>query len=301
MLCMAQTKKELVLFFIITSVGMVLFGSAVFYCEKDEADTGFISIPGWSCVVGNVGAVLLCLTPCVFACMHAQAICKCKMQSTTKRTSAWLSCLWACPHFAPILLKDTTPLPFCVNHANPPASPSSFSFSFLPPPLSLSFSPPPLPSSSTSSTLCAAGFWWAIVTMTTVGYGDISPVTIQGQIVGGIAATLGVVLVAIPAGIFISEFMRLHQERQLSEQENIGHVRAMADLQKHIDELFEKLETYNLTRDVHDKRMRNKLHKYRKVLRQYAPEEAWPSKAHKHKRRLQPAAQAELIRHSLNH
>ena len=148
MLCMAQTKKELVLFFIITSVGMVLFGSAVFYCEKDEADTGFISIPGWSCVVGNVGAVLLCLTPCVFACMHAQAICKCKMQSTTKRTSAWLSCLWACPHFAPILLKDTTPLPFCVNHANPPASPSSFSFSFLPPPLSLSFSPPPLPSSS---------------------------------------------------------------------------------------------------------------------------------------------------------
>lgn len=48
------------------------------------------------------------------------------------------------------------------------------------------------------------GFWWAIVTQTTVGYGDISPVTVGGKIIGAIAASLGVVLLAIPAGIFIS-------------------------------------------------------------------------------------------------
>lgn len=49
-----------------------------------------------------------------------------------------------------------------------------------------------------------AGFWWAIITMTTVGYGDFVPETIQGRIVGGITASFGVALVAIPAGIFIS-------------------------------------------------------------------------------------------------
>lgn len=40
--------------------------------------------------------------------------------------------------------------------------------------------------------------------MTTVGYGDLVPETIQGKLVGGITASFGVVLVSIPAGIFIS-------------------------------------------------------------------------------------------------
>ena len=44
--CIAATQSDLVLFFLITAVCMVLFGTAIFYAEKDEADTDFISIPG---------------------------------------------------------------------------------------------------------------------------------------------------------------------------------------------------------------------------------------------------------------
>lgn len=40
------------------------------------------------------------------------------------------------------------------------------------------------------------------------------PVTVQGKVVGGLCATMGVILLAIPAGIFISEFLRLHVQRR---------------------------------------------------------------------------------------
>jgi voltage-gated potassium channel len=52
-----------------------------------------------------------------------------------------------------------------------------------------------------------ASSWWTIVTLTTVGYGDIYPVTVLGKILGGIIALLGIGLVALPTGIISSGFM----------------------------------------------------------------------------------------------
>ena len=102
--CIGASKAELALFFLITIVATILFASAIFYAEKDEPGTPFISIP--------------------------------------------------------------------------------------------------------------ASFWWAIVTMTTVGYGDLVPTTVVGRCIGAVCASLGVVLLAIPAGIFISEFMTLHEQKK---------------------------------------------------------------------------------------
>jgi len=48
--------------------------------------------------------------------------------------------------------------------------------------------------------------WWAVATLTTVGYGDVYPVTTAGRIVAGFVAILGVGLVALPAGILASAF-----------------------------------------------------------------------------------------------
>ena len=58
--------------------------------------------------------------------------------------------------------------------------------------------------------------------MTTVGYGDMYPTTGFGQTIGALCATVGVVFLAIPAGIFISEFMRIHQERKRLDQIDKG-------------------------------------------------------------------------------
>jgi len=51
------------------------------------------------------------------------------------------------------------------------------------------------------------GFWWAVATLTTVGYGDIYPITGLGKFISGIIALLGIGLVALPTGIISSSFM----------------------------------------------------------------------------------------------
>ncbi|MCC9135629.1 ion transporter [Pontibacter silvestris] len=48
--------------------------------------------------------------------------------------------------------------------------------------------------------------WWSIATLTTVGYGDIYPITALGKLLGGIIAVLGIGLFALPAGILASGF-----------------------------------------------------------------------------------------------
>ncbi len=49
--------------------------------------------------------------------------------------------------------------------------------------------------------------WWAINTLTTVGYGDVIPRTVLGKILSGVVALLGVGLVALPTGIISSGFI----------------------------------------------------------------------------------------------
>jgi len=52
-----------------------------------------------------------------------------------------------------------------------------------------------------------AALWWGFVTLTTVGYGDVYPVTPAGRALGAIIALLGVGLVALPASILASGFI----------------------------------------------------------------------------------------------
>ena len=51
-----------------------------------------------------------------------------------------------------------------------------------------------------------AAMWWAVTTLTTVGYGDVFPVTPLGRIFGGLVAVTGVGLFALPTGILASGF-----------------------------------------------------------------------------------------------
>lgn len=52
-----------------------------------------------------------------------------------------------------------------------------------------------------------ASIWWAVATLTTVGYGDVYPVTTIGKLLSGIIAVLGIGLVALPTGIISSGFI----------------------------------------------------------------------------------------------
>ena len=58
--------------------------------------------------------------------------------------------------------------------------------------------------------------YWAIVTLTTVGYGDIAPVTALGQLIASVIMILGYAIIAIPTGIVGSEMMnaKIHTNTQ---------------------------------------------------------------------------------------
>ena len=58
-----------------------------------------------------------------------------------------------------------------------------------------------------------AALWWSVITLTTVGYGDVSPITPWGQVIAGIIAITGIGLFALPAGILGSGFLEEIQRR----------------------------------------------------------------------------------------
>ncbi|MCP4138665.1 MAG: ion transporter [bacterium] len=66
-----------------------------------------------------------------------------------------------------------------------------------------------------------SSFWWAIATLTTVGYGDVFPVTGLGKFLSGIIALLGVGIVALPTGIISSGFMdEINSKKKQEEIDN---------------------------------------------------------------------------------
>ena len=56
--------------------------------------------------------------------------------------------------------------------------------------------------------------WWAVITLTTVGYGDMAPVTVLGRFLAGAIAVLGIGLFALPAGILGSGFVSDMERRK---------------------------------------------------------------------------------------
>eukprot|EP00753_Platysulcus_tardus_P008135 PLAT15656.1.p1 GENE.PLAT15656.1~~PLAT15656.1.p1 ORF type:complete len:453 (-),score=230.99 PLAT15656.1:137-1333(-) len=67
--------------------------------------------------------------------------------------------------------------------------------------------------------------WWGVATLTTVGYGDMYPITSMGKLFGSISAILGVALFALPAGIISSAFIELSVERKDSATATLERAR----------------------------------------------------------------------------
>lgn len=59
-----------------------------------------------------------------------------------------------------------------------------------------------------------AALWWAVATLTTVGYGDVTPMTAGGKAFGTCVMIVGVCLVALPTGILASAFNEQMRQRR---------------------------------------------------------------------------------------
>lgn len=64
--------------------------------------------------------------------------------------------------------------------------------------------------------------YWAIVTITTVGYGDITPATTLGKIISSIIMMLGYAIIAVPTGIVTAELTRERDEQKFHHQKRVG-------------------------------------------------------------------------------
>jgi len=70
------------------------------------------------------------------------------------------------------------------------------------------------PVSASSFTSIPLGLWWSIVTMTTVGYGDLAPRTYLGMLVGSVCALLGVLTLNLPVPIIVNNFGQFYSHTQ---------------------------------------------------------------------------------------
>ena len=63
-----------------------------------------------------------------------------------------------------------------------------------------------------------ATLWWAVATLTTVGYGDVYPVTVLGKLLGGIISITGIGLIAMPSGIISMGLIKEVEEGKKKER-----------------------------------------------------------------------------------
>jgi len=76
-----------------------------------------------------------------------------------------------------------------------------------------------------------SAFWYTIVTMTTLGYGDMVPHTILGKVVGGVCSLSGVLVIALPVPVIVSNFSRIYHQNQRADKRRAQKKARLARIQ----------------------------------------------------------------------
>ncbi|MGN1014693.1 MAG: ion transporter [Butyricicoccus sp.] len=86
-----------------------------------------------------------------------------------------------------------------------------------------------------------SAIYWSTITLTSVGYGDIYPVTTAGQLVAMISSMIGLAIVALPTGIITAGFMKevLHEDKEILKSSDLDKLadqrKSALDAPEHLD------------------------------------------------------------------
>lgn len=86
-------------------------------------------------------------------------------------------------------------------------------------------------------------FWWALVTMTTVGYGDMYPKTLWGKLVGSCCALCGVLAIALPVPVIVSNFDTIYKKYRSRKLKQQGQLEADDDKSRKVSLVFASRKT----------------------------------------------------------
>ena len=90
--------------------------------------------------------------------------------------------------------------------------------------------------------------WWAIVTMTTLGYGDMVPQTAIGQVIGSACALSGILVVSLPIPVFVENFQRLWNAQYLKKKHG-KHKKESAERQLNLRKTSAAVGDHFITND----------------------------------------------------
>lgn len=92
--------------------------------------------------------------------------------------------------------------------------------------------------------------WWGVITLTTVGYGDVYPQTVAGKICSGLTAIAGIGLIAMPAGILAAAFSEAFQRHKAVVIERKEHSVEMMRVEVSPAKSKEREEKGNVSMDI---------------------------------------------------
>jgi voltage-gated potassium channel Kch len=103
------------------------------------------------------------------------------------------------------------------------------------------------------------GMWWAIQTVTTVGYGDVTPAKASGRIIASFVMLEGIAFVAITTAAVTSVFVaRAQEQRQLAHAQESEELDRLEELEQRTTELARRFDEFeSLLRQLADRGTRS--------------------------------------------